>query len=236
MYSIVLMMALGNGVSTPANQDEALSFGRQVMHDSGHRLYRGCCGCHGCGGCHGCHGGGRGCHGCHGGRGCHGCHGGCYGGYSSCYGGYGGCYGGGYGGCYGGGYGGCYGGGYGGCYGGHGGGVIVAPAHQGKAKEEGDEEEAPKKKTTMSVAPATILVSLPADAKLTFDDAQTTSTSAERTFVTPNLQPDTEYHYTLKATIVRAGETLNTTRRIAVRAGEEARVSLEFPAASVARK
>jgi uncharacterized protein (TIGR03000 family) len=213
MYSIVLMMALGNGVSTPAYQDEALSFGRQAMHDSGHRLYRGC---HGCNGCNGCHGGRGGRHGCHG---CYGCYGGGYG-----------CYGGGYG-CQGGGYG-CQGGGYG-C---HGGGMYVAPAHHGKAHHEEDEEEAPKKKTTLGPAPATILVSLPADAQLTFDDARTTSTSSERTFVTPNLQPGTEYHYTLKATIVRGGETVATTKRIAVQAGEEARVSLEFPAARVAQR
>lgn len=85
-------------------------------------------------------------------------------------------------------------------------------------------------------APATIQVSLPADAKLTIDDAATTSTSANRTFATPSLETGKEYFYTLKAEIVRDGKTVTTTRRVAVKAGELTNVTIEIPAASVAAR
>ena len=63
------------------------------------------------------------------------------------------------------------------------------------------EEKNPK--TGMAPAPATLIVSLPADAKLTIDDSPTASTSAERTFVSPTLKPGQDYNYTLKAEMVR---------------------------------
>jgi uncharacterized protein (TIGR03000 family) len=86
-------------------------------------------------------------------------------------------------------------------------------------------------------APATIVVSLPAEAKLTIDDAATQSTSATRVFASPALETGKEYYYTLKAEVVRDGKTVPVTKRIAVRAGEETRVTLDFPAAtSVAAK
>ncbi len=175
----------------------------------------------------------------HGGRhGCHGCRGGCYGGCcgGGCYGG--GCYGGGGygGGCYGGYGGGCYGGGGygGGCYGGGAyygapaGGVpmIPPPPKKDMPKKDGAPEEA------QLPAPARIVVSLPADATLTIDDAATTSTSAQRTFVTPALNAGSEYQYTLKAEVTRNGERLTTTQKVTVRAGQESRVQLEFPAAA----
>jgi uncharacterized protein (TIGR03000 family) len=92
--------------------------------------------------------------------------------------------------------------------------------------------KAPKKTgtETMGPAPATIVVSLPAEAKLTVDGAATKSVSATRVFASPALQPGQEYYYTLKAEIVRDGKTVPAVKRIAVRAGEESRVSFEFPA------
>ena len=82
MYSLVLMMALGNGATLPsidtAPLPDVVSYARH-----GHTADR-----------HNCHGrGGR--HGGHRSHGCHGCYGsscyGCYGGYGcACYGGYGG--------------------------------------------------------------------------------------------------------------------------------------------------
>src|SRR5262245_2461470 len=108
---------------------------------------RGCCSCscscrcsRGCHGCHGCNS----CRGCHGSRKCHKCHG-CH----SCHG----CHG-----CHG--YVGCHGsvGCHGGCHGGAGG-VIVVPTP----------EKIKKPATTGTEAPATILVNLPADARLSVD-------------------------------------------------------------------
>ncbi len=87
-----------------------------------------------------------------------------------------------------------------------------------------------------TAAPATIQVNLPADAKLTIDGAATTSTSANRTFATPALENGKEFFYTLTAEIVRDGKTLTASKRVAVRAGAESRVSIEIPEATVAAK
>jgi uncharacterized protein (TIGR03000 family) len=86
-------------------------------------------------------------------------------------------------------------------------------------------------KEAMVPAPATILVSLPADAKVTIDGAPTASTSAVRRFVSPTLQPGQEYTYSLTAEVVREGQTVSTTQQVAVRAGRLTTVHVELPAA-----
>jgi len=241
MYSVVLMMALTGSGDVPA-------FGHRHGCDGcyGGGCYGGACygggcygGCHGYyGGCHGCYGGGcnggghrlfghrrGGCHGCYGG----GCYGGCYGYSSGCCG----CCGGGvvYGGC------------YGGCWGGpvmHDGAVVPEKAKGGPEREKvappkGDTEKKKEEEARMP-APATILVSLPAEAKLTVDGAATQSTSSTREFASPALEPGRDYYYTLKADIVRDGKPASTSRRVAVRAGQQTRVRLEFPVNSVVKK
>jgi uncharacterized protein (TIGR03000 family) len=159
--------------------------------------------------------------------------GGC-GGYGGC--GYSGCSSGGYS-C---GYGGCYSGGYGGyssCgyssgYGcatcGYGGGTYCAGGVCAVTGTSG---------TAMAAAPsmaATLVVSLPADAKLTIDGEATTSTSASRTFSTPDLPDAREHHYTLKAEVVRDGKVQTTTQQVTVRAGQTTQVELTLPAPTVA--
>jgi uncharacterized protein (TIGR03000 family) len=221
MYSVVLMMAMTTSVDTP-------DLGRHGCNGG----YAGCNG--GYGGCYGgggCHGGGLfgGGHGCHGGRlfgGGHGCHGGrLFGGGHGCHGGGYGCNGGGYG-CHGGGYG-CNGGGYGcngGGYGCHGGagcsGGVVAPMPPEPVKPPKPEKEA------MLNAPATIIVSLPSDAKLTIDGAATTSTSAERTFISPELPVDRSFNYSLQAEFQLEGRTVTVSKMVSVRAGMESRVTI----------
>jgi uncharacterized protein (TIGR03000 family) len=148
-----------------------------------------------------------------------------------------GCSGGCYGGCRGGGYGGCSGGCYGGCWGG----TYMMPVPRTgtggtREKIEKPPKEGGKEEETHLPAPATIVVSLPADATLTIDDAATKSTSATRVFASPDLPPDKEFHYTLKAQITRNGEKLATTQKVTVRAGQETYVTLEFPTTSVAQK
>jgi uncharacterized protein (TIGR03000 family) len=149
-------------------------------------------------------------------------HGGCGGGYSGCSGG--GCGGGGCGGgyAYGGGCAGghCSAGGYGG--GGCAGGVCygVAPTVSGAY--------------ALADAPATIVVTLPEDAKLRIDDNPTTSTSGSRVFVSPSLPTGREFHYTLTAEVMRDGKPVTVKEKIVVRAGEETRVELSVPAAGVA--
>jgi uncharacterized protein (TIGR03000 family) len=78
----------------------------------------------------------------------------------------------------------------------------------------------------MTSAPATIVVSLPADAKLSFDGNATNSTSANRRFNTPALQTGSDSSYTLTAEIVREGKTLKTSQVITVRAGQTTEVNL----------
>jgi uncharacterized protein (TIGR03000 family) len=73
---------------------------------------------------------------------------------------------------------------------------------------------------------ATIVVSLPADAKLTFDGEATTSTSNQRVFVSPTLPAGQEYHYTLQAEVVVDGKPVTVSKTVAVRAGEESHVTL----------
>jgi len=166
-------------------------------------------------------------------RGCYGgCYGGCYcGGYyggGGCYGGCGGCYGG-WGGCYGG-WGGCYGsgGGYGG-YGGRGGYYSTynsayvyntAPVTYQSAQSPG-------------AASARLIVHLPAGARLTVNDAPTIQTSSRRVFESPPLQRGRTYYYTLKAEVMRDGQTLTTTQEVAVVAGREMDVNLNIPSGTV---
>ena len=80
--------------------------------------------------------------------------------------------------------------------------------------------------------PATIRVTLPADATLTIDGQPTQSTSASRWFRTPALEPGKVFHYTLRAEIVRGDETVTIARRIDVRAGQETDVALTLPGAT----
>jgi uncharacterized protein (TIGR03000 family) len=82
----------------------------------------------------------------------------------------------------------------------------------------------------MTEAPATLVVSLPADAVLTIDGTPTTSTSAERVFRTPSLEPGQDFEYTLEAKVVRGGEPKVIKQRVTVRAGQETTVRLEVPA------
>jgi len=74
--------------------------------------------------------------------------------------------------------------------------------------------------------PATIRVALPADAVLTFDGQATRSTSANRLFITPPLDPGKSFHYTLTAKYLRDGRTVTVERSVGVQAGRQTFVSL----------
>ncbi len=83
---------------------------------------------------------------------------------------------------------------------------------------------------------ATVVVTLPADAKLIVDDQPTASTSETRVFSSVNLRPGKVYEYTLRAEVVRDGELQSVSRQITVRAGETTRVNLDIPVATTAAK
>jgi uncharacterized protein (TIGR03000 family) len=196
MYSVVVAAMLTTASATPA-------WGC-------HGCYGGCYGCHGCWG--GCYGGSCwGCHGCYGGCwGCHGCYGGCWGSCYGCYGCWGGCYG-----CYG-----CWGSS---CYGCCGGGVAVMvqapPSPQVITNEKQNNGE-----TSALPVQATVVVRLPADADLYLDGQKSNLASATRRYVTPKLEPGQDYYYVIKARAVRQGEAVAQTKRVTLRAGQEARV------------
>ncbi len=160
----------------------------------------GCCGCYG--GCYGCWGG---CYGC-----C-GCWGGCWG----CYG----CYG-----CWG-----CYG-----CYGGWGYSAIRAGSLPGTGSADVARAEtiAPPKREgatfrTPTPTSAQLIVELPANAKLFVDEQPMKTTSTRRAFRTPTLEPGQSYYYVLRAELVHDGKTVQQTKKVVVRAGEEIRAT--FP-------
>jgi len=214
MYSLVMMMAMtGTATDSPA------LFGKKGNS---------CCGssssCTGysCSG-YACSGSSYG--GCTG-NSCHGGKGGRRDRHSSCHGGS----------CYGGG---CYGGGYvsacGCCgtvsYGCVGGAMMGAPATTGgEGVKPVDGTRKPGTDAFLSV-PATIVVSLPADATLTVDGVVTKSTTGVRRLVTPALPAGETYTYTLEA---KVGE-LVATQTVVVRAGEETAIALN-PGKSVVSK
>lgn len=53
-------------------------------------------------------------------------------------------------------------------------------------------------------------------------------------FESPSLTPGKTYYYILKATAVRDGKIETVTKEVAVRAGEETRVKMEFSEAVAA--
>lgn len=213
MYSVVLLAAMTAG-------GESADFGRRGCGCSG-------CGCGGvivCSGCRGCHG----CSGCHGRvrkvrcHGCHGCH--CSGVVvvgCSCSGVV--------------------------CSGVACGGVVVCtgctaaveskpqakpqqpqPGTGTKKIEGGKKGKQQEEESEVSAvaSPATLVVNLPASARLTVDGVQTRSTSSVRTFVSPALEPGKSFSYTLTAEYSRDGQPLTVTRRVRVTAGETVRVDL----------
>ena len=249
MYSLVLMSAMSTAPATPEFNGyfRDLFFGCNGCYGCGGCYGSGGAryGCNGCGGCDGFLGFGllsrrpffdRGCHGCGGyayapGYGCsgasyapsYGCAGsmsyapssaGCYGSASySCYGGPAVSY-------------------SAGCYGSAvpGGATIptipyapVEPAPAGSTSnliQAGHVAAAVPQGTR-----ATVVVKLPADAKLYAEGKLLALTSAERKFVTPPL-PEGEFTYRFKVEYDRDGETYSVTKKVPVKAGGT--VTVEF--------
>lgn len=81
--------------------------------------------------------------------------------------------------------------------------------------------------------PATIVVNLPADSKLSVDGRATAS--ARRTFVSPPLERGKTYIYNLKAEFDHEGRRVTASRQVEVRAGEVSRVTLSAPTSTAKR-
>jgi len=120
--------------------------------------------------------------------------------------------------------------------------VPMPPPPPGTGPKKGTKEGEPipvkpkEKKEVSMPAPATLVVSLPAEAKLLIDDTLTISTSGTRVFASPTLEPGKDFAYTLKGELVRDGRTVTTSKQVIVHAGEEIQVELEFPAVSVVQR
>jgi uncharacterized protein (TIGR03000 family) len=74
---------------------------------------------------------------------------------------------------------------------------------------------------------AHVTVHVPADARVWFDGAATTSTGAVREFQSPSLASGSQYTYDLRAQWNENGHTVEQTKKVAVTAG--GRVRVDFP-------
>jgi len=84
----------------------------------------------------------------------------------------------------------------------------------------------PEKKTS-TTSTARVVVEVPAEAKLYVDDQLMKTTSTRRVFSTPILEEGETYYYILRAEVDREGQKISRTKRVVIRAGEEARAA--FP-------
>jgi uncharacterized protein (TIGR03000 family) len=83
---------------------------------------------------------------------------------------------------------------------------------------------------------ATIVVHLPANARLLVNGKLTRSTSETRRFVSPPLEAGKSYHYDFEARVERDGKVHSIPQRVEVRAGEKREISLIEREPSAARK
>jgi uncharacterized protein (TIGR03000 family) len=76
---------------------------------------------------------------------------------------------------------------------------------------------------------ATVVVKLPARAKLYVDNVFCPLTSAKRTFRTPRLERGRRYYYTLRVETVRNGQPVRQTRKVYLEAGKRVVVDFKSP-------
>jgi uncharacterized protein (TIGR03000 family) len=100
-----------------------------------------------------------------------------------------------------------------------------------KEMPKGEPVKEPKK--TSIDAPATINVTLPAEARLLVDGAATKSTTDRRTLITPTLQVGSTYVYNMTVEMIREGRTISQTQQVAVAAGETINITFTFPTQAV---
>ncbi len=104
-----------------------------------------------------------------------------------------------------------------------------------KDMKEKKKEQVETENPAPAYAPATVVVTLPAGAKLYFNDRPTAKTTDRREFETPLLDPGMSYRYTLRAEAVVNGKLQVQSKVVEVRAGKKATVFFTFPT-SVAGK
>ncbi|HMP02367.1 MAG TPA: TIGR03000 domain-containing protein [Gemmatales bacterium] len=108
---------------------------------------------------------------------------------------------------------------------------MTPPAGEGSPDAQPSDKKAPEQSMLNQ---ATLIVSLPADAKLFIQDQAMTTTGESRTFISPALPVGKSFVYTLKVEVVREGKPLTVSRDVTVRAGETVQTSFEMPVAVAA--
>ena len=71
-------------------------------------------------------------------------------------------------------------------------------------------------------------VNVPEDVKIFVNDNATSSTGAERTYVSRGLQAGKSYTFNVRAELVRDGKTLTDTKQIRLVAGQHTSLAFEF--------
>ena len=74
---------------------------------------------------------------------------------------------------------------------------------------------------------ATIVMQVPADAKVFIDDQPMTATSTRRVYQTPILEEGETYFYDIRVEVVRAGKTLAESRRVTLTPGQRLAANFE---------
>jgi uncharacterized protein (TIGR03000 family) len=106
--------------------------------------------------------------------------------------------------------------------------LRVAPQRPPQAPAAPDATPAPSR--------ATVVVVLPAEARLLANGQPLATTSDHRTFATPELTPGKSFQYTFTAEMIRDGKLVSQTKKVQVRAGEETQLAFEFPSAVASKK
>ncbi|HKI31164.1 MAG TPA: TIGR03000 domain-containing protein [Gemmataceae bacterium] len=208
MYSVVLLAALSGGSHSPS----WLFTGHPAPYP--YNVSTTCTGCYGgsyygapycaCTGCYGlCWGGDGGSFGCYGGRWGTGLDYNCFG-----------CHG-----CYG-----CYASFSCGGYNPYG---IQATVPEVVPPPKVDENKGGSGSSSVAPDRARVIVQVPADAKLYFDDQPIKAGRENQSFSTPRLERGQAYYYDVRAEAVRDGQTVVERKRLVVRAGQQ--VGVTFP-------
>ena len=84
--------------------------------------------------------------------------------------------------------------------------------------------------TSYRRADGLLSVNVPEDAKVFVNGLATTSTGADRQYVSRDLQSGFNYTYEVKAEVVRDGKTVEQVKQVNLRAGQTAELAFDFPA------
>lgn len=104
-------------------------------------------------------------------------------------------------------------------------GAAPPPEPQGESVEPSVDEPMTYRLDSRSIL---LAVTVPENARLYVNDAETKSTGAFRRFVSRGLRPGATYTYTLRAEVDRNGETLSDVKTIKVTGGKATRIAFAF--------